>query len=127
MKLSQNFNLVEFASKDGANFPPKVIENLKILALNLEALRLHFGKPITVTSGYRSPEHNLKIGGERNSFHVQGMAADIKVSGVTPRQVYDAIEQLIKDGKMMEGGLGLYKTWVHWDFRGKRIRWDKSK
>lgn len=125
MQLTPNFNLDEFKSKDGASFPAEVVQNLSTLAVQLQALRDEVKKPITITSGYRSKEHNLKIGGALDSYHVRGMAADIQVSGMTPKQVYDTIEKLIKEGKMMEGGLGLYKTWVHYDHRGKRIRWKK--
>lgn len=127
MMLTPNFNLDEFKSKDGSSFPAEIVQSLTILATQLQALRIELGRSITITSGYRSPAHNLKVGGAKDSFHVRGMAADIQVSGMTPKQVYDAIEKLIKEGKMKEGGLGLYKSWVHYDFRGRRIRWDKSK
>ena len=127
MKLTENFSLTEFASKDGTAFPAEVVQNLSELAKNLQALRDHFAKSITITSGYRSAAHNVRIGGAKDSYHVRGMAADITVEGVSPQLVYNAIELLIKSGKMTEGGLGLYKTWTHYDFRGKRIRWDKSK
>jgi uncharacterized protein YcbK (DUF882 family) len=125
MNLSKNFHLSEFQSKDGASFPDLVIENLKILAVQLQALRDHLGKPITITSGFRSKEHNLKIGGALDSFHVRGMAADIQVEGMTPQQVADAIELLISQGKMLEGGIGIYRSWIHYDHRGKKIRWKK--
>lgn len=127
MMLTPNFNLDEFKSKDGSSFPAEIVQSLTILATQLQALRTELGRSITITSGYRSPAHNLKVGGAKDSFHVRGMAADIQVSGFNPKQVYDTIEKLIKEGKMKEGGLGLYKSWVHYDFRGKRIRWDKSK
>ena len=127
MMLTPNFNLDEFKSKDGLSFPAEIVQSLTILATQLQALRTELGRSITITSGYRSPAHNLKVGGAKDSFHVRGMAADIQVSGFTPKQVYDTIEKLIKEGKMKEGGLGLYKSWVHYDFRGRRIRWDKSK
>lgn len=127
MRLTENFQLSEFQSKDGASFPNEVVQNLQVLARQLQVLRTHLGRPITITSGYRSPSHNLKIGGAKDSFHVRGMAVDIQVSGLTPKQVYDTIEQLIKDKKMIEGGLGLYNTWVHYDYRGRRIRWNKTK
>jgi len=127
MKLSENFNLVEFASKDGAAFPQEIQDNLKTLASNLEVLRKHFGKPVTITSGYRSPAHNERIKGAKDSYHIRGMAADIKMPGVSPRLVYNAIELLIRSGKMKEGGLLLYATWVHYDTRGKRIRIDYTK
>lgn len=127
MRLTPNFSLDEFRSKDGSSFPSEIVQSLTILATQLQSLRTELGRSITITSGYRSPSHNLKVGGAKDSFHVRGMAADIQVSGMTPKQVYDAIEKLIKEGKMKEGGLGLYKSWVHYDFRGRRIRWDKSK
>ena len=127
MRLTENFTLPEFASKDGTAFPEDVVKNLSILAQQLQVLRDHFGRSVTVTSGYRSVAHNLRIGGAKDSFHVRGMAADIQVSGISPKLVYNAIELLIRSGKMIEGGLGLYDSWVHYDFRGKRIRWDKRK
>jgi uncharacterized protein YcbK (DUF882 family) len=126
MKLTENFNLSEFASKDGSDFPEDVKNNLAELAVNLQVLRDHFGKSITITSGYRSSAHNVKIGGAKDSYHVRGMAADIQIQGISPRIVYNAIELLIKSGKMEEGGLGLYNSWCHYDIRGKKIRWDKS-
>lgn len=128
MKLSNNFSLKEFASADGKEPSAEVLRNLTELAKNLEVLRTHLKTPITVTSGYRSKEHNAKIGGALKSFHVLGMAADIQVKGMKPEQVAKAIELLIKDGKMQEGGVGIYRTWVHYDFyfdgKNKR-RWTK--
>jgi uncharacterized protein YcbK (DUF882 family) len=127
MRLTENFSLREFASKDGAAFPEEVKTNLAELAENLQVLRDHFGRPVTITSGYRSPARNEKVGGARDSFHVRGMAADLQITGVAPRVVYSAIELLIKSGKMKEGGLGLYNGWVHYDIRGRKIRWNKTK
>jgi uncharacterized protein YcbK (DUF882 family) len=125
MKLSTNFSLTEFASADGTAASGEVLKNLTELAKNLEVLRKHLGQPIRVTSGFRSREHNRKIGGATNSYHVLGMAADIQVAKITPQQVAKAIELLIAEGKMKEGGLGIYRTWVHYDFRGTKSRWKK--
>lgn len=125
MKLTENFSLDEFKSKDGSAFPAEVVQNLGVLAKQLQALRDHLGKPITITSGYRSKEHNKKIGGALDSYHVRGMASDIQVAGMKPKEVAEEIEKLIKDGKMLEGGVGIYNSWVHYDFRNKRIRWKK--
>ena len=125
MKLSTNFSLSEFASADGKAPSSEVLKNLTELAKQLEVLRSHIKLPISVTSGFRSKEHNAKIGGALNSFHVLGMAADIQVKGMTPKQVAEAVEKLISEGKMKEGGLGLYKTWVHYDHRGTKARWTK--
>jgi uncharacterized protein YcbK (DUF882 family) len=125
MKLSTNFSLHEFESADGTAPSGDVLKNLTELAKNLEVLRKHIGQPIQVTSGFRSKEHNKKIGGALNSYHVLGMAADIKVAKMTPEQVAKAIELLIAEGKMKEGGIGIYKTWLHYDHRGTKARWKK--
>lgn len=47
----------------------------------LELLREAYGKPIIITSGYRCVKHNLKVKGAKDSAHILGLAADIKVSG----------------------------------------------
>jgi uncharacterized protein YcbK (DUF882 family) len=123
MKLSTNFSLNEFASADGTAPTNDVLKNLTELAKNLEVLRKHLGQPIRITSGFRSREHNKKIGGALNSFHVLGMAADIQVAKMKPEDLAKAIELLIKDGKIKEGGLGIYRTWIHYDIRGTKSRW----
>lgn len=125
MKLSTNFSLDEFASADGTAPSAEVLKNLTELAKNLEVLRKHIGQPIRVTSGFRSREHNKKIGGATNSYHVLGMAADIQVAKMKPEDVAKAIELLIKEGKMKEGGIGIYKTWLHYDHRNVKARWKK--
>ena len=126
MILTPNFNKKEFASKDGAGMPEDVWQNIKTLAKQLEVLRSHLNKPITVTSGFRSETHNNRIGGKKNSQHLLGKASDLQVKGLKPKTVYKAIEKLIEQGKMLEGGLGLYDTFVHYDIRGKEARWDNS-
>ena len=125
MKLSTNFDLKEFASADGKEPSAEVLKNLTELAKNLEVLRSHLKAPIIITSGYRSKEHNARIGGALRSFHVLGMAADIQVKGMKPEQVAKTIELLIAEGKMKEGGVGIYRTWIHYDHRGTKARWTK--
>lgn len=124
MKLSTHFSLGEFASKDGSRTPADVQKNLSELAENLQVLRDHFGTSITINSGYRSPAHNEAVGGSKNSQHIKGTAADIVVQNVSPDEVARAIEQLIIDGKMQQGGIGLYKSFTHYDIRGMKARWD---
>ncbi|MGV4526252.1 YcbK family protein, partial [Ornithobacterium rhinotracheale] len=99
------------------------LKNLRELASNLQELRNYLGKPIIVNSGYRSVAHNRKIGGKVNSQHLQGKAADIRVDGVTPERLASIIERLIYNGKMKQGGLGIYPTFVHYDIRGTKTRW----
>lgn len=122
MKLTKNFRLQEFQCKSGADMPLEVLENIKILADQLQVLRDHIGRPITITSGYRSPEHNKKVGAKA-SKHVLGMAADFKVEGLTPATVIKDIEVLIMTNQMLEGGIGKYPTWTHYDHRGIKARW----
>jgi uncharacterized protein YcbK (DUF882 family) len=122
-KLTNNFTLQEFNSKCGRDIPNNVLPNIIQLAKNLQVLRDAVGKSITITSGYRSPQHNKKIGGAKDSQHVKGMAADIKVAGMTPKEVALVIEGLIESGKMKQGGIGIYASWVHYDIRGTKARW----
>jgi len=76
-----------------------------------------------VISGYRTPAYNRSIKGARRSQHMQAMAADIRISGMTPVEVKAVIVGLIKEGKMMSGGIGLYRTFTHYDVRGRNARW----
>jgi len=122
-KLTNNFTLEEFNSKCGRDIPNNVLPNILQLAKNLQVLRDAVGKSISITSGYRSPQHNKKIGGSKDSQHVKGMAADIKVLGMTPKEVALVIEGLIEQGKMKQGGIGIYPSWVHYDVRGTKARW----
>jgi len=122
-KLTANFGLSEFRCRDGSEVPEELLENVQLLADNLQVLREHLGKPIRVISGYRSPKYNRKIGGARRSQHMLAKAADIKVAGMSPADVKAAIVSLIKDGSMAPGGVGLYTTFTHYDVRGRNARW----
>jgi len=122
MKLTENFYLSEFESKDGAEMPQEVLINITKLACNLQRLRDTLNRPIRINSGYRSPSHNEAIG-VKNSQHTKGKAADIVVEGLSPKRVKRAIESLILEGEMLQGGIGLYDTFVHYDIRKERARW----
>ena len=122
-QLTENFKLREFRCRDGSDVPDEYMENVLLLAQNLQVLREHIGKPIRVISGYRSKPYNTKIGGAKRSQHMLAKAADIKISGMSPSEVKVIIEQLIKEGKMKSGGVGLYLTFTHYDIRGRNARW----
>lgn len=122
MKLTTNFSLDEFKSKDGSEFPEEVIENIKKLAVNLQVIRDELKKPITINSGYRSPKHNKNIGGAKNSYHLTGLAVDISVKDMTPKEVGKVIEELMDHGKITKGGLKVYSGWVHYDIRGVKVK-----
>mgnify|MGYP000657494523 CR=1 FL=1 len=128
MNLTTNFNLIEFQSKDGSQMPPEVLKNIKELAEDLQVIRDYIKKPIHINSAYRSPEHNKKIGGKRNSYHIKGMAADITVKGYTPRKLYSVVRKLRKQGKIGVNGIGLYNGFLHIDLReqNRLSLWDNS-
>ena len=123
MKLTENFSLHEFRCRDGSDVPEELMDNVLELAQNLQVLRDYVGKPIRVISGYRSPTYNRKIGGAKRSQHMVAKAGDIKISGLTPAEIKAIIVKLIGEGKMKKGGVGLYRTFVHYDVRGRNARW----
>ena len=122
-KITKNFDSNEFKCKDGTAVPEDLMDNLHLLCENLQVLRDHVGKPIRIISGYRSPKYNRRIGGARRSQHMTAKAADIKIRGMSPAEVKAAIVSLIKEGKVASGGVGLYKTFTHYDVRGRNARW----
>lgn len=124
MNLTKNFSITEFHCKDGSEMPLEVFNNVTDLAVQLEIVRAHFNAPVTINSAYRSPVYNREAGGAPNSQHLSGRAADIVIDGVTPDEVADAIEFLIDEGLLKEGGLGRYDTFTHYDIRGTKARWD---
>jgi uncharacterized protein YcbK (DUF882 family) len=122
MKLSKNFNSVEFDCKDGTAVPESLIPNLKNLVIQLQILRDALGEPLRVLSGYRTPKHNKAVGGASGSMHLQAQAADLTVKSKTPKQLKAFILDLIKQGKMQDGGIGLYAGFIHYDI-GRARRW----
>ena len=125
-QLSKNFKKSEFRCKDGTDVPDELMDNLKELVENLQIIRDYIGKPIRVISGYRSPRYNRRIGGARKSQHMTAKAADLRVSGMSPRELREVIIKLIKEGKIKKGGVGLYTSFVHYDVRGRNARWKGS-
>ena len=120
---STNFMWSEFDSHDGAEMPEAVKQNIKKLAENLEVIRSYFNLPIKINSGYRSAAENIRVNGKIGSKHLIGQAADIRIPGKTAREVQNAIELLIKQGKIRQGGVGKYPNFTHYDIRGTKARW----
>lgn len=101
-RLSQHFRLSEFTHSQAAvraglpNQPgPTELARLRDLAALLEIIRLRLGgHPLVISSGYRSPKVNAIVGGDRQSAHLYGAAADFTIPEFgTPRQVIQAIQR----------------------------------
>lgn len=125
--MTKNFSKSEFESKCGREMPEEVYHNVVKVANQLQYLRDYLAKPIKVNSAYRSPEHNKSVGGVPKSQHILGKAADIVIKGMPTEILYQHIEDAISNGEMLQGGLGLYDTFVHYDIRGTKARWDYRK
>jgi hypothetical protein len=114
-QLSKHFHENEFRCRGTGTLPPNGMDPKLIQAL--EAIRMHYGRPVTITSGYRSPSHNAAVGGAPNSQHVLGTAADFVVQGVSPAEVFRLLDPT------HPGGLGRYSNFTHIDVRATRARW----
>lgn len=116
VKLSKNFTVKEFACSDGTD---TVFISLALVSL-LQKIRDHFGKAVIINSAYRTEAHNKKIGGATYSQHKYGVAADIHINGVTPKEIAAYVETLIPN----RGGIGIYKNFCHVDTRQVKSRWN---
>ena len=129
MKLTNNFSLSEMiksqtAERKGINNNPNEdnIENLQRLCEHiLQPVRDHYGKVVSVSSGFRSLELCVAIGSSINSQHASGQAADFEIYGVSNKELADYIadnldfDQLILEfWKPEEPNSG----WVHCSYKG---------
>lgn len=122
VQLSKNFNSYEFRCGIGRSCSCSTILIDDKLVEYLQKIRDHFGKPVNITSAYRCASYNKSIGGATGSYHAKGMAADITVDGVAPREVAKYAESI---GVL---GIGLYETskdgyFVHIDTRTTKSFW----
>ena len=122
-RLSANFTVREFACKDGSD--PVFVDTELVRVL--QNIRDHFGKPVIITSAYRTAAHNKKVGGVKYSQHCYGRAADIYIQGILITKLAEYVETLMPN----KGGIGIYphKTgvrdcaFVHVDVRPNKSRW----
>ena len=115
IKIAKYFNLSEFACPCCR----RVMLHPKLLG-KLVKLRNVLERPVYITSGYRCPKYNQKIGGVVNSYHCIGLAADIKVGDINLIELLEICENI------GFGGIGFYekKDFLHLDVRPtKRNRW----
>jgi len=124
MQLSEHFELAEFIRSSTAkragisNMPTDAhLENIKLLCEKvLEPIRIHFARPIILSSGYRSPALNRAVRGSSTSQHCSGEAADIDMDGtnVTNAQIFNYIKDNLEfDQLIWEFGTTTNPDWVH--------------
>ena len=121
-RLAPDFKVRELRCRDGTD----TVMVDEVLTVVLQCIREHFGKPVVITSGYRTAAHNAAVGGAKRSQHLLGRAADIRVEGVSVEDVAVYAESLLHNW----GGVGRYpvkagraKGWVHVDTRPNKSRW----
>lgn len=113
--LSKNFQVKEFSCNDGSD---EIYIDMKLVSI-LQNIRDHFGKPVTITSAYRTVTHNARVGGASRSFHLKGMAADIMIEGISTSRVAVYAESI---GVL---GIGMYSDFNHIDTRTYQSYWNQ--
>ena len=126
MQLSKHLSLAEVtrsetAKRRGISNQPTAehLENFKLLAEKVfEPIRLHFGVPIHISSGYRSAALNKAVGGSKTSQHCSGEAIDIDMdgsaNGITNKMIFDFIKDNLQfDQIIWEFGTDSNPDWVH--------------
>lgn len=116
--MNLNFTITELiksevANKNGIkNIPTdsNTLDNLLLLIINvLQPLREYVKKPIIITSGYRCPELNKKVGGVANSQHLTGQACDFVIQGMSIKECINAVKLSgVRFDQLIDEGL-----WVH--------------
>ena len=124
-RLAPDFKVQELRCRDGSD----TVMVDEVLTVVLQCIREHFGKPVHITSGYRTAAHNAAVGGSKSSQHLLGRAADFHVEGVPVAAVAAYAETLLPS----RGGIGRYPKdaahpkrstgWVHIDTRAGKSRW----
>ena len=133
MKLSKYFSLAEMIKsqtaerKDINNNPNEDnIENLQRLCEHvLQPVRDHYGKVVSVSSGFRSPELCVAIGSSTTSQHASGQAADFEIYGVSNKELADYIADNLDFDQLI---LEFYipgdprSGWVHVSYKDSKNR-----
>lgn len=126
MKLTKNFKLEEFTYsltasrlKIDNSVPEELMPNIQLTAVKLELVRIALGRPIIITSGYRCPALNARVGGAANSAHTKGLAIDFHSSFGTPKQI---CQRLIDSGVQFDKLIQEHNQWVHIGFSPTKNR-----
>ncbi|MTI56170.1 YcbK family protein [Geosporobacter ferrireducens] len=132
-QITPHFNISEFRCKANGEvlINAAVIDHIQ----RLEKFRTWYGRAMTVNSGYRTPAYNKQIGGATNSYHMQGIAADIALpmtefAGYTQARKNEFLNNVknkwteLCNADGLGGGVGFYDTFIHLDSRKTASHWD---
>ena len=125
--LSEHFSMEEMTRSQTAtekhidNTPSDAaVRNLKILCTQvLEPARAKYGRPIVITSGYRCAKLNAAVGGVPKSYHIKGMAADIRIDNI--RDAYN-LAKLLNDRPLTDLVLIEHSSSAQW----LHVQWSRS-
>ncbi|MFZ9908493.1 MAG: D-Ala-D-Ala carboxypeptidase family metallohydrolase [Candidatus Nanopelagicales bacterium] len=121
MKITEHFNLSEVENSDTAkklgidnSLPESLADNVLRTCKKLEEVRQLFGKRIIISSFYRSPELNSKVGGSKTSAHMDGRACDFNVQWFDSESAFNKIKEsgIVLDQCILESN-NKGSTWVH--------------
>ena len=120
MKLTEHFTLEEFTHSNIASrlridnrVPDELMANIQLTANKLELVRKVLGFPIMITSGYRCPLLNARVGGVSTSAHTKGLAVDFHCAYGTPKEI---CQRLIDTGVQFDKLIQEHNQWVHVGF-----------
>lgn len=125
--LSPHFTFAELTITDHREFDntpdEKSLENLKRLAIFLEEVKAIFGgKPILVSSGYRSAPVNAAVGSKERSQHRVGCAADFRIPGLTPDEV---VRRIVASDLKYDQCIREFDGWTHLSI--PNVEWAKPR
>ena len=120
MRLTEHFTLEEFTRSTTADslkidnsVPTELMQNVQLTATKLESVRKALDKAINITSGYRCPALNARVGGVSTSAHTKGLAVDFHSSYGTPKEI---CQRLIDAGVQFDKLIQEHNQWVHIGF-----------
>jgi uncharacterized protein YcbK (DUF882 family) len=136
MKLTNNFSLKEFIEsrfydvktqkkvwESYEKDKDELLPEIQKLANQLQFIRDYLDAPVNINIAYRPKWYEISKGRKGNSQHCLGKACDIHTEETNPLDLYSLIEDLISKGEILQGGLGKYSTFTHYDIRKTKARW----